>query len=1003
MATVQWLSDTTSWTGFLRGQGFSLEIADDLRVASLAELLHEEGIEIVDADAAARWFAPILCRNADEQQSLTGLLAQWQRIVFPEPRPPLPPDRAVVRAIRITAALDARWWTLLSMALLALLAAFLLSGPDQRLRIKPPVDAKMRGMSSTPSPSSNNSSIPPTETTTSNFSGQFGLALSAAVFFPFVVWLASRRQRRAVLLRGLSPRDAQAGSLDVAVSEMPLFRRTVIRPALAELMHHQVEPSDAIDGIASVAATTLAAGFVQLVRGVRRTLPEYLFLVDSAGTQDSMGTLADLIVTRLRDNGLVLERFDYYSDPRRLQRVDENGVPADTVELEALRASHSRHRVILLSDGSTTSNTTTGHTREWINALCGWDHVALLTPLPTSQWGPREQDLARLGFCVAEATPRGLAELGRQFCIELPQYHAIGTNAFPPPLDRRLARNQYVWLLDKTPNPEMLDELLLDLKAALGRQGFLYLAALAAFPAIDPKLTLTLGSILADDNGQPVLTEERFANLSRLPWLRQSRLPNWLRLALLSDLESKSPEAAERTRAAWTKLLDPSRRGQTADVLDLGVVREAYPGLSRLVAQLLKPPRNYREALLIAFLKRNTLPELSTPLQQGSVAQLLQTRISVTDAFVLAAGLLLAGAAYRYGDGMLNSVSIAPPRSTLAKPGAIESVNRIASPAPSSSIIAAVSSTPTPIAKTGLRDLKPVPSFVKAEIAGEPQIKANLAKTNLENMDLSRTNLVGADLSGTNLTNADLTDTDLSGADLGNAILNGADLLRAGLANAKLLGSSMVFTNLGYADLSFAHLTGANLRSAKLNSAKLRGADLTEADLSAAVMLDANIAGANLKNAKGLTQDQVDSAHGDQTTQLPRNILRPPNWNTLRSSPAPQYNQKPVVLRGVHFDFNKSTIRPGDAAVLDEDADTLKANPNVVVYVDGYSDSIGSKEYDLKLSERQVDSVINYLIAKGISPSRLIPRGFGKTNFVAQNDTAEGRAQNRRVELVPKE
>ncbi len=107
------------------------------------------------------------------------------------------------------------------------------------------------------------------------------------------------------------------------------------------------------------------------------------------------------------------------------------------------------------------------------------------------------------------------------------------------------------------------------------------------------------------------------------------------------------------------------------------------------------------------------------------------------------------------------------------------------------------------------------------------------------------------------------------------------------------------------------------------------------------------------------------------------------------------------MLRGVHFDFNKSKIRPGDAAILDEAADTLKSHSNVNIYVDGYCDAIGSEEYNLKLSQRRAEAVAKYLEAKGIPAAQLIPRGFGKTNFVASNDTDEGRAQNRRVELNP--
>ncbi len=119
--------------------------------------------------------------------------------------------------------------------------------------------------------------------------------------------------------------------------------------------------------------------------------------------------------------------------------------------------------------------------------------------------------------------------------------------------------------------------------------------------------------------------------------------------------------------------------------------------------------------------------------------------------------------------------------------------------------------------------------------------------------------------------------------------------------------------------------------------------------------------------------------------------------------PPTRPTRQKVVLRGIHFDFNKSRIRPGDAAVLDEDAVTLKANPNTSVFINGYCDAVGSEDYNLRLSDRRAQAVVNYLVRSGISSSQLIPHGYGKTNFVATNDTAEGRAQNRRVELEPNE
>jgi OOP family OmpA-OmpF porin len=105
----------------------------------------------------------------------------------------------------------------------------------------------------------------------------------------------------------------------------------------------------------------------------------------------------------------------------------------------------------------------------------------------------------------------------------------------------------------------------------------------------------------------------------------------------------------------------------------------------------------------------------------------------------------------------------------------------------------------------------------------------------------------------------------------------------------------------------------------------------------------------------------------------------------------------------VHFDFNRYNIRPDAVPILDEAADILKQHSGVAVNVDGYCDAIGGVAYNLRLSRRRAQAVVNYLENKGIAGDRLIPHGYGKTNFVATNRTAEGRAQNRRVELVPQQ
>jgi OOP family OmpA-OmpF porin len=104
-------------------------------------------------------------------------------------------------------------------------------------------------------------------------------------------------------------------------------------------------------------------------------------------------------------------------------------------------------------------------------------------------------------------------------------------------------------------------------------------------------------------------------------------------------------------------------------------------------------------------------------------------------------------------------------------------------------------------------------------------------------------------------------------------------------------------------------------------------------------------------------------------------------------------------LRGVYFDSDKAVIK--DPRVLNEAVAILKANPKLTGEVRGYTDNTASAEYNQKLSEARAKAVRDYFVQQGIAPERIRAKGFGETNPVATNDTPEGRAQNRRVELHP--
>jgi len=107
-----------------------------------------------------------------------------------------------------------------------------------------------------------------------------------------------------------------------------------------------------------------------------------------------------------------------------------------------------------------------------------------------------------------------------------------------------------------------------------------------------------------------------------------------------------------------------------------------------------------------------------------------------------------------------------------------------------------------------------------------------------------------------------------------------------------------------------------------------------------------------------------------------------------------------VNMSDVLFDFNKYTLKPEAREKLAKVSGILLAYPNLKLQVEGYTDNIGTDDYNQKLSEERAGSVRDYLVSQSVADSNVTAAGYGKTHPVADNSTNSGRAQNRRVELV---
>lgn len=148
--------------------------------------------------------------------------------------------------------------------------------------------------------------------------------------------------------------------------------------------------------------------------------------------------------------------------------------------------------------------------------------------------------------------------------------------------------------------------------------------------------------------------------------------------------------------------------------------------------------------------------------------------------------------------------------------------------------------------------------------------------------------------------------------------------------------------------------------------------------------------------AMSLLGQARDLAKEAESCRPPAGVTPPPP----PPPPPPPSARQPISFHSVNFDFDKSNLKPGAKVELDRAVKIMQDNPDVVLELQGNTDNVGTDAYNQALGKRRADAVFNYMKAKGINPNRLKTVSFGKGKPVASNATDEGRAQNRRVDLV---
>lgn len=111
-------------------------------------------------------------------------------------------------------------------------------------------------------------------------------------------------------------------------------------------------------------------------------------------------------------------------------------------------------------------------------------------------------------------------------------------------------------------------------------------------------------------------------------------------------------------------------------------------------------------------------------------------------------------------------------------------------------------------------------------------------------------------------------------------------------------------------------------------------------------------------------------------------------------------NREGHIALYINFDTGKSTIKPESEQIISQIVQMLKANPELSINIEGHTDNVGNPKSNKILSDERAKAVLESIVAQGIDPKRLKAAGYGQDKPIADNNTEEGRAKNRRVELV---
>lgn len=550
----------------LRHVGFNIGMAEYIAAQDLLLMLTSRGENLNNPQRVSSLFGPLLCSSPAEQDTFPEFYQRWyERQKAKLSAREIPHEETMAETLEDTAKRGLRWeWILFTLGVIVLvLAAWFVSRNFVRAELQLP---------------SGPNSPPDTTGDTTPLIQLASVALGILGIAYFAWWAWWRRTANQFLQRRQSQETPDIKRISITTSDEVLYPALTFL-SLARLFRQRVHVvSKDINVLTTVEKSVESGGWLNPVYDQLLIPPEYLVLVDRRSRFDHLAEFMDGMVKRLEEDGVFITAYTFDGDPRLCFPLRGNGVPQS---LNELAARHENMRLIIFTEAQGLLSPVSGRLSPWSRLFNRWVHRSVLIPEATEYWGITEHELQR-EFTVLPGTTDGLATFmyiiqGQEKSGEI---NTWADSALPQIVQERPQR----WLEKDAPSASQIDSLLNELEFYLGKDGYTWLKACAVYPELQWQITITLGQLLKDKNGKPILESKRLIDLARLPWFRYGVMPDWLRTRLILDLEANQEE---EIRAVLEALLVTAVQGH-GESLDLEVAYEQRDWTSRLARPLLR-------------------------------------------------------------------------------------------------------------------------------------------------------------------------------------------------------------------------------------------------------------------------------------------------------------------------------------------------------------------------------------------------------------------------------